>query len=207
MPIGRHLNRKGFISDHGVLLRIYSTVHQASTFLCLYLKPSLFLGLIRDPVCLFYHCNHTPSQRPINQSIHLSSIGINFFLSKMAAAAEQKNPPTNEMLANHEIAWRTIEQHNTPIAIFDQSELTLLRHFVLDTSETNQAQVLENACRGNMYDGPDVVGDEDVGKKASEKGSLAGYMVARYGKTDRNTFDEKEIEALKEWFANGGGQE
>ena len=117
----------------------------------------------------------------------------------------EANPPTSEILSNHELASRTIKQHNTPLAIFDQEELDLLRKFVTDPSETNQVTVLKNAARGDMYDGPDA-GDK-VGAKAASFGSLAGYVVARYGKADDKTLNAEEVEALNEWFANGGGQE
>ena len=119
--------------------------------------------------------------------------------------ADEVNPPTSEILSKHELASRTINQHNTPLAIFDQGELDILRNFVADPSETNQVTVLKNAARGDMYDGPDA-GDK-VGAKASSLGSLAGYVVARYGKADDKTLNAEEVEALKEWFDNGGGQE
>ncbi|KAK3713520.1 hypothetical protein LTR37_008478 [Vermiconidia calcicola] len=115
------------------------------------------------------------------------------------------NPPTEDILGNHELAHRTITQHNTDLAIFDDDQLAILKRFTLDPTPGTRCWVLENMC-GAVVD-PEGTPDEKIGRAVGDKGSLAGYVVARYGrvKDDRHTFYPSEIEALRKWFEGGGG--
>ena len=112
------------------------------------------------------------------------------------------NPPTRDILNKHELAHRTITQHNTDLAIFDDDQLAILKRFSMDPSRETQAKILEQSC-GVEVD-PEGTPDEEIGKKAAVKGSLAGLVVARYGrvKDDVHTFYPSEVEALREWFEN-----
>lgn len=114
------------------------------------------------------------------------------------------NPPTRDILTNHELASRTISQHNTELAIFDQERLAILKRFALDPSPETQRSILEDA---DAVD-PDDTPEDRIGRVAAEKGDLAAMVVARYGKvTDSyHTFHPSEVDALREWFQNGGGQ-
>ena len=114
------------------------------------------------------------------------------------------NPPTREMLTNHELAHRIITQHNTDLAIFDEENLARLKRFSTDPSPETQRWMLE---RYDAVD-PDGTPEQEIGMLAAKKGDLVGYVVARYGKVkdDHHTFHPEEVEALREWFAEGGGQ-
>lgn len=48
----------------------------------------------------------------------------------------------------------------------------------------------------------DAMGDR-LGKKANEKGSLTGLVIARYG-TSESALDEGDVERLRGWFESGG---
>lgn len=47
----------------------------------------------------------------------------------------------------------------------------------------------------------DAVGDR-LGRKAGEKGSLTGLVIARYG-TGESAFGEGDVERLRGWFESG----
>ena len=53
-----------------------------------------------------------------------------------------------------------------------------------------------------MNDGP----GEELGSGAQQKGSLAGYVIARNG-TERPALGEEEVVMLREWFEKGGAGE
>lgn len=48
----------------------------------------------------------------------------------------------------------------------------------------------------------DANGDRP-GKKANEKGSLTGFVIARYG-TGESALGEGDVERLRGWFEGGG---
>lgn len=54
----------------------------------------------------------------------------------------------------------------------------------------------------SKHDMADVVGDWP-GQRASEKGSLTGLVVARYG-TSESALGEGDVEKLRGWFESGG---
>ena len=53
-----------------------------------------------------------------------------------------------------------------------------------------------------MIDGPDA----ELGSGAQQKGSLAGYVIARRG-TERPALSKEEVVMLREWFESGGAGE
>ena len=115
-----------------------------------------------------------------------------------------ENPPTGLILKNHELASRIINQHNTELAILDHNELAALKCFVMDPSPDNQNRVLFDYC-GTID--PQGTREEDIGKSGSEKfGSLVAYVVARYGRVENDHNTPEEVQMLREWFENGGGE-
>lgn len=48
----------------------------------------------------------------------------------------------------------------------------------------------------------DAAGDRP-GKKAIEKGSLTGVVIARYG-TGESAFGDGDVDRLRAWFESGG---
>ena len=120
------------------------------------------------------------------------------------ATTTTKNPPTREILDNHELAWRTINQHNTDLAVFDQANLARLKRFAMDPSHETQRWVLEQTNSIDLEGTP----EERIGTVAADNGDLVGLVVARYGKVtdDHHTFYPSEVKALREWFESGGVQ-
>lgn len=117
----------------------------------------------------------------------------------MSTPTGEENPPVSEMLATHTLAHRVITQHNTPLEIFDARSLALLREWVCNNTPENRHALLRER---DMLDMP----GEDLGTRANKKGDLAGYVLARYGSpNDKGTLTAQEVEQLKEWFENGGG--
>ena len=118
----------------------------------------------------------------------------------------KQNPPTNVILAKHELAHRTITQHNTELGIFDQSELAMLKRFVLNPTAETQRRILEEDLGVQVQ--PEGTPEDEIGVIRPETYSLAGYVIARYGRVTehKNTLLPTEIEMLREWFEGGGGQ-
>ena len=113
-----------------------------------------------------------------------------------------ENPPMRTMLDNHELARRTITQHNTDLAIFDDTQLAILKRFVMDPSPETRNWVLEQSNSLEPEDTP----EPEIGRLAANHGSLVGLVVARYGRVrdDHHTFTPGEGDALREWFRSGG---
>ncbi|KAL9117694.1 MAG: hypothetical protein Q9187_005764 [Circinaria calcarea] len=102
-------------------------------------------------------------------------------------SSQTPEPPTNNMgllISTHTLGPSIIARHNTPAAILDASELSLLRSFCLDPSR-----------KDTVLREHDVVDDQGqgVGIKAQRGVSLAGYVIGRHG-TEQPALSEEEDE-------------
>lgn len=121
----------------------------------------------------------------------------------LTPAFERSNPPTDFILRNHQLALRTIIQHDGPLEIFDQDHLACLSRFVHDPSDTNRSHILR---RGEIYAGADLDNDfEARSRLALEKGDLVGFVIANYGRDECHTITAEEARLLELWFDAGGG--
>ncbi|KAL9071748.1 MAG: hypothetical protein Q9161_004012 [Pseudevernia consocians] len=105
-------------------------------------------------------------------------------------------PSVAHMLETRTFAPTVISNHNTSNAIFDDTQLAILREFSADPSKKDEIL--------SQHDMTDAPGDRP-GQKAAEKGSLTGVVIARYG-TSETAFQDGDIEKLNEWFESGGGK-
>ena len=98
-----------------------------------------------------------------------------------------------------------INQHTSEMTIFDSDELEKLRYFVTSTNPVAARHHVLESMLGLPEDHEDTP-DEHVGSKAAQIGSLAGFVIARYGrvKDDYHTFRPSEVEMLRRWFERGG---
>ncbi|EON61841.1 hypothetical protein W97_01059 [Coniosporium apollinis CBS 100218] len=96
----------------------------------------------------------------------------------------------------HTLANSIISGHNTADAVLDPSELALLRQFCIDRSASKRDAILSER------DMVDEQGTRPGEKAAKSKGSLAGFLIARYG-TSEPGLEEGEWEMLREWFGSG----
>ncbi|KAJ9646639.1 hypothetical protein H2201_000726 [Coniosporium apollinis] len=101
-----------------------------------------------------------------------------------------------DQIQAHTLANSIISGYNTNDAVLDTSELTLLRQFCIDRSVSNRDAILSER---DMVDEP---GTRPGEKAARSKGSLAGFLIARYG-TSEPGLEEREWEMLGEWFGSG----
>ncbi len=107
-------------------------------------------------------------------------------------------PPTvDQLLQTHTLATTIISHHNTPSPILDAGELSLLRAFCANLSTLNKEVLL---TEHDMLDGP---GQRPGQKAATQKGSLAGMLIARWG-TEEPALGEGEWEKLNDWFEVDG---
>ena len=107
-------------------------------------------------------------------------------------------PPVDQLLQTHTLASKIISYHKTPSPILDASELSLLRAFCANPSTVNRKALL---TEHDMLDAP---GDRPGASAATQKGSLVGMLIARWG-TEEPALVEGEWEKLKDWFKMGGG--
>jgi len=110
----------------------------------------------------------------------------------MSTTPESQDNFVRDMLRSHTLAQNTISRHNTDDAIFGSQELDLLREYCADPSRKD-----EILRKRDMLDNP---GDE-VGTRAHEKGSLAGYAIVAGALTG------DQVEMLRAWFEKGGDVE
>ena len=83
-----------------------------------------------------------------------------------------------------------------PNGVMDDSELDLLERFVTNPTLENRMAILKD------HDMVPEPGDDNPGKRAYRKGSLAGFIIASFG-SDRPAVTDGEIEELREWFGRG----
>ncbi|OAP57158.1 hypothetical protein AYL99_07896 [Fonsecaea erecta] len=102
---------------------------------------------------------------------------------------------TGEQIRSHKLACSIINFHCTDDAVLDESELDLLKRFTDDPSTTNRDKILEDK---GWVDQP----DQRHGHKAVESRSLAGYLIAQYGR-EEPALDHRDWELLTEWFGKG----
>lgn len=136
--------------------------------------------------------------KKIHFSDHATTLAVQLTMSV--------NPPTRDILKNHEVAWRTIAQHGTDLEIFDDSELEILKRFSVNPSLENQRAILEER---DAVD-PEGASEKDIGKIAEERhASLALYVIARYGRVEESngTLYPREWEELRGWFEGENGQD
>ncbi|KAL9107688.1 MAG: hypothetical protein Q9187_008393 [Circinaria calcarea] len=124
-------------------------------------------------------------------------------------SSQTPEPPTNNMgllISTHTLGPSIIARHNTPAAILDASELSLLRSFCLDPSRKDtilrEHDVVDDQGQLREHDMVDTQG-QGVGIKAQRGVSLAGYVIGRHG-TERPALSEEEVGMLREWFESGG---
>lgn len=99
-------------------------------------------------------------------------------------------------LRTHSLAHSIIARHNTDDAVLDTAELTLLQRFCVDRSASNRLAILTQ--QGML----DEQGQRPGDTAAQGKGSLAGFLIARYG-MDEQGLEDWEWEMLGEWFDAG----
>lgn len=107
----------------------------------------------------------------------------------------QQNPPGawvgpsgEEMIASHTLAKEIIQRHGGPYPVFDDISIMELRKFTNDPSRA-----------------PDLLQDILSSDPAAGKNSLSAHIIASHG-TDKPILTGNEIQALEEWFNNGGGK-
>lgn len=114
----------------------------------------------------------------------------------MSSSETYSGPSVAHMLATKTFASAVIANHNTSNAIFDDAQLAILGEFSSDPSQKNT--ILD---KHGLADAP---GDEP-GRKAIEKGSLTGLVIARHG-TGETAFGDGDVEMLRDWFEGGGAE-
>lgn len=115
----------------------------------------------------------------------------------MATTAELKytGPGAGEMMKTHTLASEIISRHPGPEheRIFDDAELARLRRFVAAPDSEGAAE------RKHCEETEVAEGETKYG------GSLVRYLAGHHG-TEKQGLTGEEIEKLKAWFENGGGQ-
>lgn len=103
---------------------------------------------------------------------------------------------TGEQIRNHKLACSIINLHGTEDAVFDDTNLHLLKRFTDDLSLENRDGILRE--QGWVDDSGSRPGEQAVRRS----GSLSGLLIARYG-TDEPALDDRDWELLNEWFGKG----
>jgi len=103
---------------------------------------------------------------------------------------------TGEQIRDHKLACSIINFHDTEDAVFDQSNLDLLKRFTDDISLENRDDIL----RENGW--VDLPGGRPGMTAVKKDMSLSGLIIARYG-TEDPALDDRDWQLLKEWNNRG----
>lgn len=106
-------------------------------------------------------------------------------------------PMVAQLLQTHTVTAEIISHHNTPSPILDDNELNLLRAFCANPSTPNKEGLL---IEHDMVDGP---GQRPGEKAATQKRSLVGMLIARWG-TEEPALGEEAWKRLSDWFKVDG---
>ncbi|KAJ9497244.1 hypothetical protein LTR99_001962 [Exophiala xenobiotica] len=103
---------------------------------------------------------------------------------------------TGEQIRDHKLACSIINLHGTEDAVFDDTNLDLLKRFTDDLSLGNRDGLLGE--HGWIDESGSRPGEQAVRKNRS----LSGLLIARYG-THEPALDDRDWELLSEWFGKG----
>ena len=103
-------------------------------------------------------------------------------MAQRNTSTEYTGPSVNEMVRNHTLAKEIIARHDDPCPILDDPGIAQLRNWVRDPTDERHRPSVDN-----------------------EPGNLVAHIASYYG-TAKSLIIEEELEALRAWFAGGGGK-
>jgi len=110
-------------------------------------------------------------------------------MSERNTANEWTGPSAGQMIKTHTLAKETINHHGGRTPVFDDLEIIRLRRFVQDPTQAEQLLAELDLADGGAW----------------RTGSLAAHIIKTWG-TDKSALTQDEVDALKEWYDNGGGK-